>query len=103
MSGIAGANPYEACDIFVMAQAQTPIPDAADINTLTYDDTALRIAVRYDDVETAQFLLAQGADIHTELPAGYMQKGSLLHGVKSPEMAQLLLSHGADFEFTSQY
>jgi len=58
----------------------------------TFGDTPLFRAVEGDKIKVAKLLLRQGAKVNTECSSGQYP----IHEVRSPEMVDLLIKHGAD-------
>ena len=62
------------------------------VNSCLWNASAIEMAVHHDRVGLVEMLIARGADVHSRGP----QNETLLCGVKSPEMAELLLRAGVD-------
>ncbi|OKL56824.1 hypothetical protein UA08_07721 [Talaromyces atroroseus] len=63
----------------------------ADVSLLCYGKELIRQAVQNSDVHVVELLLRAGAN-----PKAVSTTGTLLHAVKDPEIAKLLLLHGLD-------
>lgn len=94
--------------------ANTKIPLAefvnVDIQSVRYNpdtgfsrETALHLAVKYDDVSAATILLERGADVNAASYIEPSDAGSPLHYARSVEMAQLLLNNGAKLNSQAIY